>query len=65
VQGQNFPCATWRDPTAGGRLVLSAPQIDQAGFGDIITSFTFDSSPIAPTPTSVVSSAPSPTPTAM
>lgn len=66
VQGVNFSCTDWQHPDAPGRLVLAVPALNQnPGGGDVITSFTFDSSPIAPTPTSVVSSAPSPTPTAM
>lgn len=41
-QGENFSCATWQQNTKG-RLVLSAPAIDQAVVGDIATIFVFAS----------------------
>ncbi|MBI1815361.1 MAG: hypothetical protein HYR72_10315 [Deltaproteobacteria bacterium] len=40
VQGENFSCTDWQD-SKRGRLVLSAPAIDQMLVGDIATIFNF------------------------
>jgi len=57
VQGVNFSCTDWQDSDAPGRFVLAVPALNQKllGGGDVITTFTFDGSPIPPTatPTSV------------
>ncbi len=45
VQGQNFSCANWQAADAPGRFVLTAPTLDQASIGDVITSFAFDGTP--------------------
>lgn len=42
TQGQNFDCHDWENGR-GGRLVLSAPAIDQMLVGDVATIFTFAS----------------------
>ncbi|MFI5394791.1 MAG: hypothetical protein ACHQ9S_04590 [Candidatus Binatia bacterium] len=45
AQGQNFDCYNWQQSTRG-RLVLSAPAIDQlvgSGFSDVATIFNFAS----------------------
>jgi hypothetical protein len=41
-RGENFSCADWQNPSGPGKLVLSAPAIDQnPGGGDIVTGFVF------------------------
>jgi len=42
VQGENFSCQQWQDNSVG-RLVLSAPAIDQMVVGDVATLFNFAS----------------------
>jgi hypothetical protein len=42
AQGENFDCHNWQG-TSRGRLVLSAPAIDQRVVGDVVTAFTFAS----------------------
>ena len=45
VCGQVFSCNDWQNENGPGRLVLSAPAINQnPGGGDVVTSFSFGSS---------------------
>ncbi len=42
AQGENFSCQQWQENTKG-RLVISAPALDQRLVGDVATIFTFAS----------------------